>query len=356
MIAPPSHFVTNPDVISAHSFDERLLSVSRRDEQRRHRSTGLHGTNSSAPQAAPERPDADAHDVAARPRWTSPPTSRSRSRSRTAGTPGGEDPGHAHDDVSRQSRSLSQTKTIAADRARAGRRPSPSRTSAAAVAFGAQRHRERRRRQGARARRTSRNNHASYPVFFSLPLGRLAVDFSVAALDRDRGGGRRGRRARARAGRSRLALRRVRGCAAHAARRRRRRPRRLRRLAPGPDRRASTAPSTTSRRRSRASTAASTRRSRGTAIVRYDAYENTGGHQSASVALLDASRSGVVLTRDPGPRLRADLRQGARPRPRRRLPLARGAGGSRARHEVAGEVAQLRSLLLFAAGCSTFSS
>ena len=32
------------------------------------------------------------------------------------------------------------------------------------------------------------------------------------------------------------------------------------------------------------------------AIVRYDAYEDTGGHQSASVALLDASRSGVVLT------------------------------------------------------------
>jgi hypothetical protein len=33
-----------------------------------------------------------------------------------------------------------------------------------------------------------------------------------------------------------------------------------------------------------------------TAIVRYDAYENSGGHQSASVALLDATRSGVVLS------------------------------------------------------------
>ena len=33
-----------------------------------------------------------------------------------------------------------------------------------------------------------------------------------------------------------------------------------------------------------------------TAIVRYDAYEGTGGHQSASVALLDSSRSGIVLT------------------------------------------------------------
>lgn len=33
-----------------------------------------------------------------------------------------------------------------------------------------------------------------------------------------------------------------------------------------------------------------------TAIVRYDAYEDTGGHQSASVALLDSGRTGVVLT------------------------------------------------------------
>ncbi|HUJ56812.1 MAG TPA: DUF4446 family protein [Gaiellaceae bacterium] len=33
-----------------------------------------------------------------------------------------------------------------------------------------------------------------------------------------------------------------------------------------------------------------------TAVVRYDAYENTGGRQSASVALLDDSRSGVVLS------------------------------------------------------------
>src|SRR3954464_3595524 len=32
------------------------------------------------------------------------------------------------------------------------------------------------------------------------------------------------------------------------------------------------------------------------AIVRYDAYEDTGGQQSASVALLDAARSGVVVT------------------------------------------------------------
>ena len=32
------------------------------------------------------------------------------------------------------------------------------------------------------------------------------------------------------------------------------------------------------------------------AVVRYDAYEDTGGHQSASVALLDGARSGLVLT------------------------------------------------------------
>ena len=32
------------------------------------------------------------------------------------------------------------------------------------------------------------------------------------------------------------------------------------------------------------------------AVVRYDAYEGAGGRQSASVALLDSSRSGVVLS------------------------------------------------------------
>ena len=33
-----------------------------------------------------------------------------------------------------------------------------------------------------------------------------------------------------------------------------------------------------------------------TSIVRYDAYEDTGGHQSASVALLDGARTGIVVT------------------------------------------------------------
>ena len=33
-----------------------------------------------------------------------------------------------------------------------------------------------------------------------------------------------------------------------------------------------------------------------TSVVRYDAYEDTGGHQSASLALLDATRTGTVVT------------------------------------------------------------
>jgi hypothetical protein len=33
-----------------------------------------------------------------------------------------------------------------------------------------------------------------------------------------------------------------------------------------------------------------------TAIVRYDAYEDAGGQQSASLAFLDAARSGIVVT------------------------------------------------------------
>jgi hypothetical protein len=33
-----------------------------------------------------------------------------------------------------------------------------------------------------------------------------------------------------------------------------------------------------------------------TAIVRYDAYADSGGHQSASVALLDSSSTGIVLS------------------------------------------------------------
>ena len=72
-------------------------------------------------------------------------------------------------------------------------------------------------------------------------------------------------------------------------------------------------------------------RSRTTAIVRYDAYEDTGGHQSASVALLDSLAERRRPHRDPGPRLRAHLHEGARPRQGVGRALARGAGGGRAR-------------------------
>ena len=33
-----------------------------------------------------------------------------------------------------------------------------------------------------------------------------------------------------------------------------------------------------------------------TAVIRYDAYEDTGGQQSASFAFLDATRTGTVVT------------------------------------------------------------
>ena len=33
-----------------------------------------------------------------------------------------------------------------------------------------------------------------------------------------------------------------------------------------------------------------------TSVVRYDAYHDTGGHQSASIALLDSGRSGIVMS------------------------------------------------------------
>ena len=33
-----------------------------------------------------------------------------------------------------------------------------------------------------------------------------------------------------------------------------------------------------------------------TSVVRYDAYEGTGGHQSASFAFLDSNRSGTIVT------------------------------------------------------------
>ena len=44
-------------------------------------------------------------------------------------------------------------------------------------------------------------------------------------------------------------------------------------------------------------------------LVRYDAYNEMSGRQSTSIALLDAARSGVVLSLDPPPRPGADVRQ-----------------------------------------------
>ena len=113
-------------------------------------------------------------------------------------------------------------------------------------------------------------------------------------------------------------VRRVREAQRDADRRRAQGPRRVRRLAPGADRRP--APRRRrGRRRPRARRPAGRRRRvANTSIVRYDAYEDTGGHQSASLALLDAARTGIVDHRDPGPRLRPDLHEGARPRHGRR--------------------------------------
>ena len=80
-------------------------------------------------------------------------------------------------------------------------------------------------------------------------------------------------------------------------------------------------------------------------IVRYDAYEDTGGHQSASLAVLDSARSGVVVTaiqgRDYARIYMKELDRGrprSRSRPRRRKPSS-------------GHVA-----LEFPARCSRFSS
>jgi len=56
-----------------------------------------------------------------------------------------------------------------------------------------------------------------------------------------------------------------------------------------------------------------------TAIVRYDAYEQAGGRQSASVALLDANRSGIVLSAIQGrDYARVYVRNSTRARPRLR--------------------------------------
>ncbi len=70
---------------------------------------------------------------------------------------------------------------------------------------------------------------------------------------------------------------------------------RLRRLAPGADRRPAPCGGR-GRGCARPRRPARRRLAVAPALVRYDAYEDTGGHQSASVALLDSARSGIVLT------------------------------------------------------------
>ena len=197
------------------------------------------------------------------------------------------------------------------------------------------------------------NNHGVVSGLLQPPLERVAVELVGGRLDRDRGAAvvlssRSRSRSCFTSGCARSGLR-SRRCSGAAAATSSTSPSRSRAGSTG-----CTARSTSSRRRSGASSAASTRRVSRLAVVRYDAYENTGGHQSASVALLDASRTGVVLTAIQGRGLRADLRQGTRRRSCRRLALARGAGGGGARHEVAAVAAS--GAATFRAGCSTFLS
>ena len=67
------------------------------------------------------------------------------------------------------------------------------------------------------------------------------------------------------------------------------------------------------------------------ALIRYDAYEDTGGHQSASMAHPRLRAIGDRPDRDPGPRLRARLREAARPGPHADRAVAGGAAGGRTR-------------------------
>ena len=101
--------------------------------------------------------------------------------------------------------------------------------------------------------------------------------------------------------------------AAGAARRRSPRPGRLRRLAAGPDRRPPPRRRRGRRRASPASTAGSTARSTNT-VGR--PLRRLRGHGRPPVGLASPSstrRAPARRDRDPGPRLRADLREGARP-------------------------------------------
>ena len=138
------------------------------------------------------------------------------------------------------------------------------------------------------------------------------------------------------------------------------RRRRLRGVAAGADRRPPCVPSTRSpaglTRVDRRVDAAVTN----TSVVRYDAYEDAGGQQSASFAFLDCDADGHRRDRDPGPRLRPGVRQGARSRQPFGRALARGGRGSRARH---GSLAALlpggrsaRVVACTAGGCGSWVS
>ena len=67
------------------------------------------------------------------------------------------------------------------------------------------------------------------------------------------------------------------------------------------------------------------------ALVRYDAYGELSGHQSASLALLDAAAQRRRAVLDRAPRHRAAVLQAGRRRPRRASALARGGRGDPAR-------------------------
>ena len=66
------------------------------------------------------------------------------------------------------------------------------------------------------------------------------------------------------------------------------------------------------------------------ALIRYDAYEGTGGHQSASLAILDSARSGIVTAIQGRDYARLYVKELDRGTGADR-PVARRTGGGRAR-------------------------
>ena len=93
-----------------------------------------------------------------------------------------------------------------------------------------------------------------------------------------------------------------------------------------------------------------------TAVIRYDAYAGTGGHQSASFAFLDANRTGTVVTaiqgRDYARLYVKELERGKRAG--RALP--RGARGGRAGNGADKAETAALTLVRFVASCNRFSS